>query len=365
MFKVLKFALLLVVGLVGLAVAGEPPLGLPPVPVPAENPITPVKVKLGKMLFLDERFSADGTVSCATCHDPKMAFVDGLPVSEGIKGLKGTRNAPTVINAAYYTSQFWDGRRATLEEQALDPFVNPVEHGLKSHEPIVKICRTDPTYRKLFAEAFGLKPEEITIDHVVKAIATFERTVIAGNSPFDRYYFGGDENAISEAAKRGFKLFQTKARCQDCHRLDQKFALFTDNKFHNLGVGMEKIAPRLREIINAYRKAKRKGLKLDESVLSNQEISELGRFAVTLNLRDVGAFKTPSLRNVAVTGPYMHDGSLKTLEEVVEFYNQGGRKNPFLSSGIRPLNLSEQEKRDLVEFLKSLTSPEYQHLLEK
>ena len=365
MFKTLKLALLLVVGMVGLAVAGKVPLGLPPVPVPAENPITPVKVKLGKMLFLDERFSADGTVSCATCHDPKMAFVDGLPVSEGIKGLKGTRNAPTVINAAYYTSQFWDGRRATLEEQALDPFVNPVEHGLKSHEPIVKICRTDPTYRKLFAAAFGIKPEEITIDHVVKAIATFERTVIAGNSPFDRYYFGGEEDAISEAAKRGFKLFQTKARCQDCHRLDQKFALFTDNKFHNLGVGMEKITPRLREIVNAYRKAKRKGLKLDESVLSNEEISELGRFAVTLNLRDVGAFKTPSLRNVAVTGPYMHNGSLKTLEEVIEFYNKGGHKNPFLASGIRPLNLTEQEKRDLVEFLKSLTSPEYQHLLQK
>ena len=345
--------------------AGEVPLGLPPVPVPPDNPITPAKVVLGKRLFSDTRFSADGTVSCATCHDPKMAFVDGLPVSEGIKGLKGTRNAPTVINAAYYTSQFWDGRRKTLEEQALDPFVNPVEHGLKSHEPIVKICREDPVYRKAFKEAFGIGPQEITIDHVVKAIAAFERTVIAGNSPFDRYYFGGEENAISEAAKRGFKLFQTKARCQDCHRLDQNFALFTDNKFHNLGVGMKKILPRLREIINTYRRAKKEGLKLDEKVLTSSEISELGRFAVTLKLRDVGAFKTPSLRNVAVTAPYMHDGSIETLEEVIELYNQGGHKNPFLASGIRPLNLTEQEKKDLVEFLKSLTSPEYQHLLKK
>ena len=343
--------------------AGEVPLGLPPVPVPEDNPITPAKVALGEKLFSDKRFSADGTVSCATCHDPKMAFVDGLPVSEGIKGLKGTRNAPTVINAAYYTSQFWDGRRKTLEEQALDPFVNPVEHGLKSHDPIVKICREDPAYRKAFKEIFGIEPEEISIDHVVKAIAAFERTVIAGNSPFDRYYFGGEEDAISEAAKRGFKLFQTKARCQDCHRIDQKFALFTDNKFHNLGVGMEKIAPRLREIVNTYRKAKRAGLDLDETVLTSAEISELGRFAVTLKLRDVGAFKTPILRNVAVTGPYMHDGSIETLEEVIEFYNQGGHKNPFLASGIRPLNLTEQEKKDLVEFLKSLTSPEYQHLL--
>ncbi len=345
--------------------AGEVPLGLPPVPVPADNPLNPAKVKLGKLLFEDTRFSADGTVSCATCHDPKTAFVDGLPVSEGIKGLKGTRNAPTVINAAYYTSQFWDGRRATLEEQALDPFVNPVEHGLKTHDPIVKICRQDPRYRKLFAQAFGIKPEEITIEHVVKAIAAFERTVIAGNSPFDRYFYGGEEDALSPAAKRGLKLFRTKARCQDCHRIDQKFALFTDNKFHNLGVGMEKITPRLREIVNAYRKAKRQGLELDESVLTNQELSELGRFVVTLNLRDIGAFKTPSLRNVAVTGPYMHDGSIETLEEVIEFYNQGGHKNPFLASGIRPLGLTEQEKKDLVEFLKALTSPEYQHLLEK
>ena len=360
MKKSILFLFLALLG-VGPALAQGPPLGLPPVPVPEENPLTPPKVALGKRLFMDKRFSADGTVACATCHDPELAFVDGLPVSEGIKGLKGVRNAPTVVNAAYYTSQFWDGRRATLEEQAKDPFVNPVEHGLPSHEPILQVIRGDKEYVQAFRQVFGLAPQEITIDHVVMAIAAFERTVVSGNSPFDRYYYGGEEDAISESAKRGFKLYQTKARCQDCHRIDQQFALFTDNKFHNLGVGMEKIAPKLRQLINTYRRAKKQGQDPGK-FLSREELSELGRFTVTLNLRDVGAFKTPTLRNVAVTGPYMHNGEFETLEEVVEFYNQGGRKNPFLSSGIRPLNLTEQEKKDLVEFLKTLTSPEYQHL---
>ncbi len=353
-----------ILGMIFLLTSGalaQEPLGLPPVPVPKDNPITPDKVALGKRLFMDKRFSADGTVACATCHDPQMAFVDGLPVSEGINGRKGVRNAPTVINAAYYTSQFWDGRRPSLEEQAKDPFVNPVEHGLPNHEPILQVVRSDKEYVKAFRKVFGLEPEQITIDHVVKAIAAFERTIIAGDSPFDRYYYGGEEDAISEAAKRGFKLYQTKARCQDCHRIDQNFALFTDNKFHNLGVGMDKIAPKLRKLITSYRKAKRQGQDV-EKLFSKEEISELGRFAVTLKLSDVGAFKTPSLRNVAVTGPYMHNGELETLEEVVEFYNQGGHKNPFLASGIRPLNLTDQEKKDLVEFLKTLTSPEYQEL---
>ncbi len=341
----------------------KPPLGLPPVPVPEDNPLTPEKIALGKRLFMDQRFSADGTVACATCHDPRKAFTDGLPVSKGIRGLTGTRNAPTVVNAAYYTSQFWDGRRASLEEQAKDPFVNPVEHGLKSHEPILEVIRSDPQYRKAFQVVFGLSPEEITIDHVVKAIAAFERTIIAGDSPFDRWYFGGDEKAVSEAAKRGFKIFQTKGRCQDCHQISQTYALFTDQKFHNLGVGMEKILPKLRKIIKEVRKALKEGKSLDELTLTREDISELGRFVVTGQLKDIGAFKTPTLRNVAVTAPYMHDGSLKTLEEVIDFYDQGGHPNPFLDSGIRPLNLTEEEKADLLEFLKSLTSPQFESLL--
>ncbi len=338
-------------------------LGLPPVPIPSDNPQNAAKIALGMKLFMDKRFSADSTVSCATCHDPKRAFTDGLPIAEGIKKKKGTRNSPTVINAAYYTSQFWDGRVPSLEEQAKGPFINPVEHGLKDFSPILKVIKRDPQYSSLFKKAFGIDADRIGIEHVVKAIASFERTIISGDSPFDRYMYGGEKGAMSEAAIRGLKLYRTKARCQDCHPIGQTSAIFTDNKFHNLGVGFSVIEPRLMEIVEKVKKAKEKGLKLDETILQKQDISELGRFVVTLNIEDIGRFKTPTLRNVAVTGPYMHDGSVETLEDVIELYNQGGEDNPMLDSGIRPLGLTEQEKADLVEFLKALTSPEYAGLL--
>lgn len=338
---------------------GAPPLGLPPVPVPEDNPLTPEKARLGERLFHDKRFSADGTISCASCHKPELAFTDGLAVAEGIRGQKGTRNAPTVVNAAYYSTQFWDGRRPSLETQALDPFVNPIEHGLESHAPILDVIRKDPQYREAFGKVFGIAPEEITIDHVVKAIAAFERTVVSGDSPFDRYLYGGDKSALSASAVRGLKIFRTKGRCVDCHKIEQTSATFTDNDFHNLGVGFQRIAPKLHDIVAKFREAKSRGADLDESVLTRSEVSELGRFAVTGRISDLGRFKTPTLRNVAVTAPYMHDGSQKTLEEVVEFYDKGGEANDFLDGGIRPLNLTEQEKKDLVEFLRSLTSPRF------
>ncbi|WP_298270460.1 cytochrome c peroxidase [Geobacter sp.] len=339
--------------------AAELPLGLPPVPIPADNPQTPEKIALGKRLFEEKRFSADGTISCSHCHDLQKAFTDRLVVAEGIGKQKGTRNTPTVINAAYYTSQFWDGRRATLEEQAKDPFVNPIEHGLKSHEPILATIRSDPTYPAEFRKAFGVEPSAVTIDHVVKAIASFERTVVSGDSPFDRYLYGGQKDAISEAAKRGLELYRVKARCQDCHNIGQTNATFTDNKFHNVGVGFKRIEGRFMEIATSFRKAKEAGKNVDESVLTSHDASELGRFAITLRPADIGAFKTVTLRNIAVTAPYMHDGSVKTLEDVIELYDRGGEKNPFLDSGIRPLNLTPQEKTDLLEFLKTLTSPRF------
>jgi cytochrome c peroxidase len=343
----------------------KPPLGLPPVPIPEDNPQTPEKIDLGKKLFEDKRFSADGTINCAHCHDPAKAFADGLPIAEGIKKLKGTRNSPTVINAAYYTSQFWDGRRPSLEEQAKDPFVNPVEHGLGEkqgfHEFILNVIRKDKGYVKEFERVFGVKPEQITIEHVVKAIASFERTVISGNSPFDRYVYGGDKTALSESAIRGLELYKGKARCQECHAISEKYAIFTDNKFHNLGVGFKKIQPRLRELVRQSRMAKQQGKELDNSILTDADISELGRFVVTSKTSDIGAFKTPTLRNIAVTAPYMHDGSMKTLEEVMELYNKGGEKNPFLGS-VRVLDLTDQEIKDIIEFLKALTSPEYKNL---
>jgi len=336
------------------------PLGLPQVNIPHDNPQSREKIALGKKLFEDKRFSADGTVSCATCHDPNKAFADGLPVAEGIRKQKGTRNSPTVINSVYYTAQFWDGRRATLEEQAKDPFLNPVEHGLKDHQFIIEIIRSDPDYLKQFKKIFDVEPNEITIDHVVKAISSFERTIISGDSAFDRYKYGGDKQALSESAKRGLDLYKGKARCQECHTIGVSYALFTDNKFHNLGVGFKKIRPRLREIVKKVKMAHQKGKELDETVLTQSDISELGRFVVTGKLSDIGAFKTPSLRNIAVTGPYMHDGSLATLEEVMALYNRGGEKNPFLGS-VRILNLTDGEIKDVIEFMKCLTSPEFQN----
>jgi cytochrome c peroxidase len=348
----------LTVGVPG-AWCGEPILGLPPVPIPADNPQTPEKIALGERLFMEKRFSGDGTVACANCHDPEKAFADGLPVAVGIRNQKGTRHAPTVINAAYYEDQFWDGRRPSLEEQAKDPFLNPVEHGLTSHDQIVEVVRGDPSYVAAFEEVFGVQAADITIDHVVQAIAAFERTVVSGDSPFDRYLYGGDQTAMNEAAIRGLETYRTKARCQDCHKIDQTFATFTDNDFHNLGVGFKRIQDKFMPLAAKLRKDRKPMEEIDGAILSDPELSELGRFVVTLRPSDIGRFKTPTLRNIAVTAPYMHDGSQKTLEEVIDFYNQGGEKNPVLDSGIRPLNLTDQEKADLVEFLKALTSPQF------
>ena len=285
--------------------------------IPKDNPITKAKVALGKQLYFDPRLSVDGTVSCATCHNPALGFSNGLPFGVGIKGQKGNRNTPTVINRIFSTLQFWDGRAASLEEQALGPIQNPIEMGF-TLEGVVKRLNGIKGYREQFRKVFGT---DVTADGIAKAIAAFERTLISGDSPFDRYEFGGDEKALSPAAKRGLEIFRGKGNCASCHAGPN----FTDERFHNLGVGFDKPNP------------------------------DLGRYNVTKKEEDKGAFKTPTLRDVALTAPYMHDGSLKTLEEVIEFYNKGGIKNPYLDKEIKPLNLTEQEKKDLVAFLKALT----------
>lgn len=348
----------------------EPPLGLPPAPTPEDNPTTAEKVALGEVLFNDTRFSSNGEVSCSTCHDAAKAFTDGpLSVSEGVDGLTGTRNAPTVINAAYMTSQFWDGRRPSLEEQSGDPFLNPVEMNLPDHDAIVQMVRNDEGYVALFENAFGVSGDEITMDHVKKAIAAFERVVISGDSPFDRWHYGGEEDAISDAAKRGFDVFLTDGRCVSCHTISQTHALFTDGKFHNLGIGFEKIEDDAERVVGEFLRVANTDQDVDEAVLGDAKISEIGRFAVSREMQDIGQFKTPTLRNVAATAPYMHDGSHKTLREVVEFYNtaipitqdqENGEPNPFQSGGIRPLDLTDQQIDDLIAFLKTLTSPEFE-----
>lgn len=342
------------------------PLGLPPVPIPADNPQTPDKIALGDKLFNDKRFSSTGEVSCATCHDPKKAFTDSpLVTSEGINKLTGTRNAPTVINSAYFKLFFWDGRSLDMEDQAQHPIVNPVEMGLANHDPVLKIVRTDPDYTARFKKVFNKEGEQVTMKEVQQAIASFERTIVSGDSPFDRWHYAGDEKAMTEQAKRGFDIFLTKGRCVSCHTMEQEYATFTDNRFHNIGVGINRIQDEVPKFAPAFLTAKASGSDVDKAVLTNPKASELGRFAVTESLDEIGAFKTSTLRNVAVTAPFMHDGSLKTLRDVVEHYNNGGitnkndRVNDFLSGGIRPLNLSDDEISDLVAFLESLTSPQF------
>lgn len=308
----------------GVCICGgelKPPLGLPRPAIPEDNPITPEKVCLGKRLYFDKRLSIDDTVSCATCHDLRLAGGDGSPVSTGIRGQKGGRSAPPTLNAAYFTTQFWDGRAPSLEEQAKGPVVNPIEMGMPSHQFLVDKLKGIEEYRRAFQKVFG---GDITVDNMAKAIAAYERTLLSGNSPFDRYMFGKDESALGGPAKQGLDIFKGKGGCAICHQIQSDHATFTDNNFHNLGVGMDK--------------------------------PDLGRYHVTKEEKDKGAFKTPGLRNIALTAPYMHDGSERTLEAVVEFYNQGGKNNPHLSTFIKPLNLTAVEKMALVDFLKSLTS---------
>lgn len=295
----------------------KPPLGLIPVTYPPDNPYSPAKAELGRLLYFDKRLSADGTVACATCHDPKHGFTDAAAVSTGIKGQKGNRSAPTVINRAYSLAQFWDGRAATLEDQAKGPIANSVEMG-NTHEAMTASLSRIQGYRPLFKKAFD--SEEITIDRVAQSIATFERTVLSGNSPYDRYK-AGNLKAMTPAQVRGMKVFFDKAKCDSCH----EGINFTLNAYANLGVGTDKPEP------------------------------DVGRFAVTKDPADWGAFKTPTLRDVAKTAPYMHDGSLANLMQVVNYYDKGGLPNKNLNEKIKPLNLTEQEKEDLVAFMNALT----------
>ena len=312
--------------LCGWAQATPPktPLGLPPLSWPRDNPYSAAKVELGRYLYFDSRLSADETVSCASCHEPQLAFTDGTPVSTGIKAQKGGRSAPTVINRAYSLAQFWDGRAGTLEEQAKGPIANPIEMGM-THDAAVERLKGIAGYRTLFAKAFGT--DGIDIDRAAKAIACFERTVLSGNAPYDRYK-RGDQNAMTAGQVRGMNVFFEKAKCDQCH----EGANFTLNAYSNLGVGTDKPEP------------------------------DVGRYAVTHDPRDWGTFKTPTLREIEHTAPYMHDGSLKTLEEVVDFYNKGGIPNKNLDANMKMLHLSEADRKDLVEFLKALSGEGWQQI---
>jgi cytochrome c peroxidase len=287
--------------------------------IPPDNPLTADKINLGKQLYFDRRLSADGTVSCATCHAPDKGFSDDRPTSTGIKGQVGGRNAPVTINRLFSQEQFWDGRSPSLEDQALGPVQNPIEMGHTLQGMIATLDKLQG-YREQFKKVFGAP---VTKEGVAQAIASFERTLLCGNSAFDKFK-AGDHNALTKAAQRGLTLFSGKANCVACHTGFN----FTDEGYHNLGVGMDKPDP------------------------------DLGRYDVTKKESDKGAFKTPTLRNIAASAPYLHDGSAKTLEDVIEFYDKGGIKNPNLANEMRPLKLTTQGKGDLAAFLKSLSCPD-------
>lgn len=327
--------------------AAPTPLGLP---VPRHMPASEDEVRAGRLIFFDASLSEDGSISCSSCHSPDKSFADGRRFAEGIRGQRTTRNAPSILNVAYNASQFWDGRRTTLEEQATDPFFNSREHGLRNAEDLLGRVRGSASLRKALQLAYGIRPEEIDITLISRALAAYERTLLAGNSSFDRYQFGGDGKAMSAAAVRGLALFVGPAKCSTCHLIGEKSALLTDQEFHSVNVGLQKIAPRLAQITARLVESRRDGTSLDQQVLSQEDLSELGRFSVTLRPADIGKFKTPSLRDVEDTAPYMHDGSVPTLEEAVdrELYRASGDG--------RPLILTPNERADLVALLLAFTS---------
>jgi cytochrome c peroxidase len=336
----------------------SPPLGLPSVPFPEDSPPTRSKISLGRKLFFDRRLSFNNTMSCGMCHVPEQGFTNNeLATPVGVEGRSLKRNAPTILNAAYATHIFHDGRETTLENQTLGPLLARDEMANPSIGMVIARIEELPDYDGLFELAFGDGP---SVERIGQAIASWERTMLAGNSPFDRWYYARDERALSEQQKRGFELFSGRARCVTCHPFGDDHALFTDDSFHDTGIG--------------YRDGSAAGggndrvqveispgvaVSVDRDVLGSVGLNppiDLGRFEVTLDPQDKWRFKTPSLRNIALTAPFMHDGSLRTLEDVVRFYNRGGVPHPGLDPRIQPLSLSENEIAALVGFLHSLTS---------
>ena len=296
---------------------GPAPLGLDlAVPLPPENEPNPTKVELGRRLFFDAALSRDDSMACATCHDPVRYFTNGQPRGTGVGGQQGRRNVPSVLNVGYGRAFFWDGRAPSLEDQVLLPIQNPAELDLTLEELELRL-EANEEYRIAFLDSF--EDGKASAANAARALASYLRTLRAGDAPIDRH-LAGDTNALGEAALRGMRVFTGQGNCSECH----PFPLFTDHRLHNTGV--------------------------------SYGAGDAGRYAVTGQEADRGRFKTPSLRNVAQTAPYMHDGSLASLEEVVEHYDSGGAHNPHLDPQITPLGLTDTQKADLIAFLQALTS---------
>jgi cytochrome c peroxidase len=313
--------------------------------------LTP-QARLGKLIFFDKRLSATGQISCSICHRPELAFTDGKRVAAGINGAQGTRNTPSLFNVSQNISQFWDGRVITLEQQAALPFVNPIEHGLTSHEDLLSKLRENKDYAMPFRRATSRKLDSVRLEDVTRALAAYEKTLLPGPSAFDRYRYARDEEALPASAQRGLALFEGRAGCVTCHTIGARSAALTDGAFHSAGIGMRDLGQKLPEL--AQRVVALSPVALDRLIATDKDIAALGRFVITKNPEDIGKFKTPSLCNVAVTAPYMHDGSVATLEEAVEkeiYYRNAQRKQPAV--------FTPEEKADLVSFLRALTGDEF------
>jgi cytochrome c peroxidase len=330
----------------------QPPPGIPidvwSYFVPRDNPLTTAKVELGRKLFFDPRLSANGSVSCSTCHDPKFGFADNRKIAIGIDGRPGTRNTPTVLNAMFNSTLFWDGRVESLEAQALKPLVHPDEMGNSSPEAVVRRLAAMPDYVNEFSRAFG---RPVDSESIAKGIAAYERTLVSANSPYDRY-LAGDRAALSQGALRGLTVFRGRGRCSVCHSLNTSFPFFSDGNYRNTGV-----AGNLNDFDSLAHRALSVSSETDFADLNKFSGKfELGRFLVTRNALDIGSYRTPMLRNVELTAPYFHDGSAATLEDVVRYYVRGGNENVSKDWELQAVNLSEREQQDLIEFLKALTS---------
>ena len=341
--------------------AQNPPLGLPPVPIPAANPLTRNKVDLGRKLFFDRRLSINDTFACATCHVPEQGFTNNeMRTAIGVEGRSVLRNSPTLYNVAYLTRLFLDGREISLENQVWQPITAHNEMAAPSIGWIVNKIHRMRDYKGLFEKAFdGAGPNILTIG---QALASYQRTLLAADSPFDRWYFGNQTDAVDKSVKRGFGIFSGKGQCIVCHTMQGEHALFTDQQFHNTGLGFSvSFRKRSGKASKTTRVQLAPGVFVDisnetiESVSQQKLPNDLGLYRVTENPNDRWKFRTQSLRNIELTAPYMHNGEFDTLREVIDFYDRGGIPNELLSPLIVPLNLSEQEKQDLEAFLLSLT----------
>lgn len=337
--------------------ATQPPLGLPALPVPESNPLTEEKINLGRRLFYDRRLSLNDTFSCAICHIPEQGFTSNeISTAIGVEGRSVKRNSPTMYNVGYYSILFQDGREDSLEQQVWSPLLARNEMANPSIGSVINKIKAIKDYDGLFEQAFDGKGP--TMETVGMAFASYQRVLNSANSRFDRWYYAKESDALSEDEKRGFELFTGKAQCSACHLVGDEYALFTDNQLHNTGHGFG-IAMDVGSTTTRVQLAPGVFADVDnsiiESVTQTPKASDTGRYAVTQNPYDRWKFRTPGLRNVALTAPYMHDGHFGTLREVVEFYNRGGIPNELLSPLIRPLNLSEQEIDQLVSFLLALT----------